>query len=260
MSQRNTIGIPTINVRHAVKDPETRRAIDALAQETTRLLQRIAEAVDTTAGLRGEPTFHANVNARDNRLTKVGVPKDETDAQLKGLALGRAAFTAKAWDAKGMPIINLPKEVSEKEATASLSQEQIRELIKEMIREALDVAITTGTWTVTGTGFAANPTGTARYVKVEDLILLFIPTLTGTSNANTFTLTGMPAVITPTQSSSHVVVITDGQNTATDAYGLLRLTASSTTITMGSPISSDESWTATGTKSVHAVTVCYALV
>lgn len=260
MPPRHTIGVPVINLRHNILDPQVRQALDQLTQETTRWLQRIAEAVDTTAGFRGEPAFHANVNAKDNRLMRVGVPTEETDAQLKGLALGRAAFNVESWDAKGRPIINLPKEISPQNSTASLSQGQIRSLIKEMLRDALDTLSTTATFTITGTGFAVNPTGTARYVLIEDFVLLFLPELTGTSNAATFTLTGLPAVITPTRTSNHVVVLTDGQGGATDAYGLLRLTASSSTITMISPTTSDGSWTTTGTKTLYATSIPYSLV
>ena len=138
--QRNTIGIPTINLRHNVKDLETRRALEQLSQETTRWLQRIAEGVDTATGLRGESAFHAAVNARDNRITKLGVPKDDTDAQMKGLALGRASFNAKAWDAKKMPIVNLP-DVPASQADATLTQEQIRAIIAEEIRNLSDTLI-----------------------------------------------------------------------------------------------------------------------
>ena len=39
--QRNTIGVPTINLRHNVQDPEMRRALEQLSQETTCWLQRL---------------------------------------------------------------------------------------------------------------------------------------------------------------------------------------------------------------------------
>lgn len=257
MATKQTIGVPTLRVSQFVPDPQVRRALEEMAQETTRWLQRLAEGIDESTGLRGTPVYHTDVNANGKLLTDLGIPKKDTDAQIKGLALGRDTLSAKFWDAKGLPIKNLPKELSQQDATAAMSQEQIRELIKETIRDALDLAITKGTFTVTGTGFAVNPTGTARWIKIDDFVLLFIPTLTGTSNATTFTLTGLPATLTPTQTSNHVVVITDGQNTSTDAYGLLRFTASSTTITMVSPIYSDESFTASGTKSVHATFVAF---
>ena len=259
MAVRQTIGVPVISLRHNILDPQVRQALDQLSQETTRWLQRIAEAVDTGNGLRGEPTFYADINAKGNRLTQVGIPKDDTDAQLKGLSLGRATLGAKAWDAKNLPIVNLPREVSTQDATASLNQEQVRAMIQSMLRDALDLAFISGTFVVTGTGFVANPTGTARYVILRDLVVLFLPQLSGTSNATTFTLTGMPVVIRPTQTSNHVVVLTDGQNTSTDGYGLLQLTAASTTITMVCPVTSDGSWTSSGSKTLYATTVAYHL-
>ena len=139
--QRNTIGVPTINLRHNIKDLETRRALEQLSQETTRWLQRIAEGVDTATGLRGEPTYHAAVNAKDNRIMKLGVPKDDTDAQMKGLALGRAGFGSTYWDAKNLPIRNLPKDVAASQADATLTQEQIRAIIAEELRKLNDTLI-----------------------------------------------------------------------------------------------------------------------
>ena len=136
--QRNTIGVPTINLRHNIKDLETRRALEQLSQETTRWLQRIAEGVDTATGLRGEPTYHAAVNAKDNRIMKLGVPKDDTDAQMKGLALSRATTETKSWDARGLPIINLPKDITPSQTDATLTQEQIRALIAEELRKLTD--------------------------------------------------------------------------------------------------------------------------
>ena len=261
MPTKQTIGIPILRVSQHVPDPQVRRALEELAQETTRWLQRIAEGVDESTGLRGAPQYHANVNANGKLLTGLGTPKNDTDAQMKGLALGRDTLSAKFWDAKGLPIKNLPRELSQQDSTASMSQEQIRALIKEMIRDELDLSITTGTYTVTGTGFTAAITGTARWIKIQEFILIFIPELSGTSNATDFTLTGMPAVLTPTQASNHVVTITDGQGggAGTDAYGLLQLAAASTTITMINPVTSDGLWTNTGQKRLYATTVPYHL-
>ena len=138
---RNTIGVPIINLRHNVQDPETRRALDQLSQETTRWLQRIAEGVDTTSGLRGEPTYYADVNANSKRISKLAPPKDSTDAQIKDLALSRATSSTKSWDARGLPIINLPKDVPASQADATLTQEQIRAIIAEEIRNISDTLI-----------------------------------------------------------------------------------------------------------------------
>ncbi len=55
-----------------------------------------------------------------------------------------------------------------------------------------------GSFTITGTGFTVNPTGTAIYTVTNGQVSLYVPSLTGTSNATTFTLTGLPACISPT--------------------------------------------------------------
>ena len=168
--QRNTIGVPTINLRHNVKDLETRRALEQLSQETTRWLQRIAEGVDTATGLRGEPRFHAVVNAQDNRIKKVGIPQEDTDAQIAGLALGRAGFGSTYWDAKNMPIRNLPRDVAESQADASLTQEQIRALIAEELRKLSDTVIAEPFVTVVASALLTAErtlTGTAR-ISITD--------------------------------------------------------------------------------------------
>lgn len=55
-----------------------------------------------------------------------------------------------------------------------------------------------GTFTATGTGFSGTaPTGTATYVRVGKQVTIVLPTLYGTSNATTFTLTGVPSEIVP---------------------------------------------------------------
>ncbi len=56
--------------------------------------------------------------------------------------------------------------------------------------------IAQGTFTGTLTGYAANPTGTVNYQRVGKIVTLWITSaITGTSNATTMTMTGLPAVI-----------------------------------------------------------------
>lgn len=260
--QHNTIGIPVVRAATHVQDQQVRRALDDLAQETTRWLQQLAQHIDTTIGFRGEPTFHANMNVKDNRITKVGIPKHDTDAQLKGLSLGRDALSDKAWDARGLPIINLPTGELPKgikgdpgaAGTNALNETQIRAIIADEIREA--VFGENDIFTAAGTGFTAAVTGTASYVLVGGVVVLFLPDLTGTSNSTAFTITGMPAAITPTRTSNHVVTITD---TTTDVYGLLRLTASSTTITMLSSLQANGDFGNSGSKGLFATWISYGL-
>lgn len=145
MAERNTIGIPTLNVPKpptpSIADPQVAAALQQLQQQLTALtqqtqywLQRILERVDTVGGFRGTTTFQTDVDANSKRITKLGTPSAETDAQVKGLALSRANFDTKVWDAKGFPIINLPKDIAESQESAGLSQDQVRAIIQEQLR------------------------------------------------------------------------------------------------------------------------------
>ena len=113
-----------------------------------------------------------------------------------------------------------------------------------------------GTFTITGTGFVANPTGTAKYLILGNTATVFLPTLTGTSNATTFTLTGLPAAITPVNGEFLTVPATDN---SVAILATLLLTAGSTTITMSTAIGAGGAWTAANTKALLARTISYLL-
>ena len=61
----------------------------------------------------------------------------------------------------------------------------------------VDMTPDTGSFTFTATGMTTSPTGTGIWARIGNLVLLLLPTITGTSNANTFTYTGLPAAIQP---------------------------------------------------------------
>jgi hypothetical protein len=102
------------------------------------------------------------------------------------------------------------------------------------------------TFTATLTGFATNPTCTASYQIVGDYAYLSIPTATGTSNATTLTLTGIPVEARPASGQAvlsmcsddggvrpcRVAVGTDGvatfqlYSTATNQYSSIGFTSS----------------------------------
>ena len=115
---------------------------------------------------------------------------------------------------------------------------------------------TEGSYTITGTGFSSNPTGTARYVVFgEKFVILEIPGLSGTSNATSFTLTGQPAAIAPARAGEVPCHI---ENSSTSAYGDIILGAGSTTFTMSRGIvSPTTSWTNTSAKRIYPITITY---
>jgi hypothetical protein len=61
-----------------------------------------------------------------------------------------------------------------------------------------------GSFTVTGTGFVSDPSGTAKwqYNRQTGLVSLFLPRLTGTSDSDLFTLTGIPTALNPPSAPS----------------------------------------------------------
>lgn len=66
-----------------------------------------------------------------------------------------------------------------------------------------------GTFTVTATGMTTSPTQTVSYVRVGNIVNLTLLTLTGTSSATTFTLTGMPTACRPAATRTVKVRIAD---------------------------------------------------
>lgn len=114
----------------------------------------------------------------------------------------------------------------------------IARAIRELT-ESTAGAATTGSFTGTLTGFAANPTGTVLYSIGADgfCTLYIIANINATSNANTLTMTGLPAAVVPTnQVLAPVFVGTDnGANVAMSA--LITAGASTVTFVMGAAFS-----------------------
>lgn len=117
---------------------------------------------------------------------------------------------------------------------------------------AAQQAYTEGTFTVTATGFTTTVTVTASYVQVGRQVVLMLPTMTGTSNATTTTLTGIPAGLAPVQAFNHAVRITDN---ATEAQGWISTAGGTTTWNVLRPAAAP--WTASGTKTVSSFTMAY---
>lgn len=69
----------------------------------------------------------------------------------------------------------------------------------------------TDTFTIGSTGFASNPSGTAEYQVIGRQVQMTIPALSGTSTSTSFTLTGLPAAVTPSSAKNvPAVQLTNG--------------------------------------------------
>ena len=117
----------------------------------------------------------------------------------------------------------------------------------------------TGTFVITGTGFAVNPTGTARYSIAGNQVVLFIPNLTGTSNAVTFTLTGIPAAIQAARVQKGFSVQATDAGALLISPAVLNINAGATAWDLFSDFG-ETVWTATGTKDLKDCTISYTLL
>ncbi len=119
----------------------------------------------------------------------------------------------------------------------------------------LQQAVASGTFTMTGTGFTANPTGTAIWQRVGRMVFLVCPSLTGTSNSTAFTLTGLPAVITPSQTVWLPVRVQSG---GVDADGLAQVTSGSLTLNVFATFAA-AAFSATLGKTLYPTTLIYPI-
>jgi len=118
---------------------------------------------------------------------------------------------------------------------------------------------TVGTFTSTFTGLTATVTCTSSYYKAGSIVTLALCAGNGTSNANTFTMTGLPGAITPTTLTQDVPLgrVLNAGSVANTATALI--TASSGTLTFEmSGISTG--WNASSTKGFQVgQTISYLL-
>lgn len=119
-----------------------------------------------------------------------------------------------------------------------------------------DISIVQGTFTASLTGCTSVPTGSAVYSITNNVVTLFLPGLTGTSNTTACTVTGLPAAITPTTTHSGFSAVTT--DNSANGSGTINVRSDNTIQLQVSPASAV--FTNTGTKGLSAgVTVTYNL-
>lgn len=109
------------------------------------------------------------------------------------------------------------------------------------------------TFTATATGMTTAPTGTASFVRVGGDVTLTIQTITGTSNATSFTLTGMPTTCRP--SATRTVIARVQDNGGAISFGRADIDSSGV-VTLYKDAAST-AFTNSGTKSVNVLSVSY---
>ena len=115
----------------------------------------------------------------------------------------------------------------------------------------LRLAGDTGTFDPTfGAGFSADPSGAlVHWKKVGTLVLMaFYNASQGTSDAGSFSITGIPANLTPVSFGvAFSVPIIGLVDNGVESWGSARI-SSAGTITFGYESTNDASWTGTGSK------------
>jgi hypothetical protein len=125
----------------------------------------------------------------------------------------------------------------------------------------IDITPDTGTFTGTLTGFSGTaPTVACRWRKIGPMVILVInvtaAVATGTSNATSFTMTGLPSIIQPATEIPNFPITFAFNNSAlvtTDTWG--QINPGSGTVTFYLSSTSASSWTAAGTKGLEGSTV-----
>lgn len=111
--------------------------------------------------------------------------------------------------------------------------------------DLVDMTPDKGTFTVTYTGMSAGTSGTATWRRIGNLVTLYIPQLSGTSNATSFTATGLPSAIQPATLDQTGTVL--AVNNGVSITGQYQIVHGSGTITFYNSFASS-GWTNSGTK------------
>lgn len=112
--------------------------------------------------------------------------------------------------------------------------------------------IAQGSFTMGITGLATSPTATAEYQRIGRVVYIYVPGLSGTSNATSLTLTGLPAVIQAAGGSGEFYVgsVQNNGSVVTDVTGSIS-SGTPSVITL-SRSGSGSGWTNTGNKGITA--------
>lgn len=121
----------------------------------------------------------------------------------------------------------------------------------------VNVTPQSGSFTATGTGFTTSPSGTATYLVIGKTAFLFMPAISATSNATTFTITGLPANLRPAAIGFQEGIVSLTDNGA-ESFGQATFAAGSGTITMEKNGSST-GFTASGSKGFGLQIITYSL-
>lgn len=114
---------------------------------------------------------------------------------------------------------------------------------------------TSGTFTITATGFTVDQTVTANWAASNGVVTLHIPVISGTSNFPVFNLSGIPAQIRPTSNRVFLCARTDNSSD----YDIGDLTMYTDGTAQAHKLLSSPSWTSSGTKALYDQVFTYTI-
>lgn len=115
---------------------------------------------------------------------------------------------------------------------------------------------TVGSFTATLTGVAGTVTAIVRYTTDGDKVQMDVPFLSGTSNATSKTITGLPTALRPARNK--VVTILASDNGAAYVVGWAFLNSATGVITLH-PNGAAGAWTASGVSEMQPFQMSYTL-
>ena len=112
-----------------------------------------------------------------------------------------------------------------------------------------------GSFEMESTGLTTTEEVTVSYILNGRSVTLFVPNVTGTSNATSFTITGIPSPLRPTQQQGNLLISV--QDNGVRAVGIAR--PETTGVISFFPSLTSTSWTNSGTKTASAFNVTYPI-
>lgn len=115
------------------------------------------------------------------------------------------------------------------------------------------------TFTITAGGFSGTVNGTARYEKIGNIVVLYIPGLSGTSDSTSFSLSGIPAAIRPARVQNIPVPVTRDNGTDGNLSWVQIATDGTGSVIRQDGAGASTPWTNSGTKALSICTLTYIL-
>ena len=130
---------------------------------------------------------------------------------------------------------------------------------KFVLLSSTNPVITNGSFTGTATGFSGTaPTTTVYWSRFSNWVFLAVSSISGTSNATTFSLTGLPSQLTPVTGLGFGNLVSAEDNSAPVSTRIWYFVANTGAINFYNG-GSATGWTNTGTKGLGATYMMYSL-